>query len=116
MKHENEADPEWCVACDAKDLEGEELLECTVDGVSVLLVQSEEKIFACEAICPHMDEPLAHGFCEGKMLTCSMHLWQWDLETGSPVGIASERLLVVPVRVEQGKIFVKMKDLRAKAG
>ncbi len=40
------------------------------------------------------------------VLTCSKHLWQWDLETGDPLGPAEKRLAVAPVRIENGKIFV----------
>lgn len=36
-----------------------------------------------QARCPHLKAELAHfGSIEGTTLTCRMHGWQWDLETG----------------------------------
>jgi toluene monooxygenase system ferredoxin subunit len=45
------------------------------------------------------------------VLTCSKHLWQWDLNTGDPLGPAEKRLAVAPVRVENGKILVNTAPL-----
>lgn len=106
-----DAQEEWEVACNADDFEGEELLEARVDGREVLLVRTDEGIVACPAICPHMEERLAHGIVDGNVLTCSKHLWQWDLGTGDPIGLAEERLAVAPVREVDGKLLVNVAQL-----
>ncbi|WP_332816031.1 Rieske 2Fe-2S domain-containing protein [Ramlibacter sp.] len=102
----------WQMACHAEDFEGEEFLECRVDGQDILLVRTPEGIVACPALCPHMEERLAHGMVDGNVLTCTKHLWQWDLCTGDPIGLAEERLKVAPVRLEGGKLLVNMERLR----
>ena len=39
--------------------------------------------WAVQARCPHLKAELAHfGVVEGSTLTCRMHGWRWDLETG----------------------------------
>lgn len=101
-----EQQQDWQAACDAADLEGEEMLECRAGTREILLVRVEDRVVACPAICPHMEERLAHGFAEGNVLTCSKHLWQWDLDTGAPIGLAEQPLTVAPVRIEGGKVFV----------
>ena len=101
----------WEVACDAADFEGEEMLECRVGEREILLVRAGGHIVACPTMCPHMEERLAYGFTDGMVLTCSKHLWQWDLNTGDPLGPAEKRLAVAPVRVEDGKILVNTAPL-----
>ena len=102
---------QWEEACDTADFDGEEMLECRVGERDILLVRAGDRIFACPTICPHMEERLAYGFTDGMVLTCSKHLWQWDLATGDPMGPAEKRLAVAPVRIESGKIFVNTAPL-----
>jgi toluene monooxygenase system ferredoxin subunit len=102
---------QWEVACDTADFDGEEMLECRVGQREILLVRAGDRIVACPTMCPHMEERLAYGFADGMVLTCSKHLWQWDLSTGDPMGPAEKRLAVAPVRIENGKIFVNTAPL-----
>lgn len=113
MKQVAERPAQWAVACDVKDLDGEALLECTVAGHEILLVRAEDRIVACPAVCPHMEERLVDGFCDGHLLTCSKHLWQWDLTTGEPVGLAEQPLTLAPARIEHGIVYVDMTRLRS---
>lgn len=101
-----EQNENWEPACDAADFDGEEMMECHVGEHNILLVRVDDRIVACPAICPHLEERLAFGFADGNVLTCSKHLWQWDLNTGDPLGAAEKRLPVAPVRIEKGQIFV----------
>lgn len=96
----------WEAVCQLDEFEGEEMLECRVGDREILLVRVGGRIVATPAICPHMEERLAYGFTDGMVLTCSKHLWQWDLTTGDPLGPAEKRLAVAPVRIENDKIFV----------
>jgi toluene monooxygenase system ferredoxin subunit len=46
-----------------------------------------------------MEEPLIEsGVCDRGVLTCTKHLWQWDLGTGDMVGMAEKPLLMYQVR------------------
>jgi Ferredoxin subunits of nitrite reductase and ring-hydroxylating dioxygenases len=101
----------WEEACDTADFDGEEMLECRIGEREILLVRAGDRIVACPAMCPHMEERLAYGFTDGMVLTCSKHLWQWDLATGDPLGPAEKRLAVAPVRIEEGKVLVDTASL-----
>ena len=48
----------WEAACDAADFDGEEMLECRVGELEILLVRSGDRIFACPTMCPLMEERL----------------------------------------------------------
>lgn len=98
----------WQEACTLADFEDEEMLECTVGAQRVLLVRVDKRVISCPAICPHMDEPLAHGMVDGAELTCTRHGWQWDLETGKGLGLAECDLPVAAARVENGRVMVNL--------
>ncbi len=112
MSYEEKSVSDWQVACSIADMDDEELLEVEVDDQRILLVRTDDNLVACQAVCPHMDEPLALGFCDGKILTCSKHLWQWSLATGEAMGPAEEDITIAPVRVENNMIYVDIAALR----
>ncbi|MEA2704150.1 MAG: UDP-MurNAc hydroxylase [Actinomycetota bacterium] len=50
--------------------------------------------------CPHMKADLSHfGVVEGTTLTCRMHGWQWDLDTGRCLTSAGHPLRTRPAAV-----------------
>ena len=54
-----------------------------------------------------MAEPLEEsGFLENGMLTCTKHIWQWNLRTGEMVGAAVKPILTYDTKVDDGEIFV----------
>lgn len=61
-----EQNENWEPACDAADFDGEEMMECHVGEHNVLLVRVDDRIVACSAICPHLEEDTAP-------LVCSSH-------------------------------------------
>ena len=61
--------------------------ECEAEGgLKLLVANARDEFFAYQAICPHQDVPLCEGLYDGAMLTCHMHLWQWDIRSGAVTG------------------------------
>lgn len=75
-------------------------------GRRVLIANSRGRYFACQAICPHQDVDLQEGLFDGSVLTCGQHLWQWNVETGDPMGIAEVPLECYEVQLEEGALYV----------
>ena len=75
-------------------------------GLKVLIANAGDYYYAYQNICPHQDVCLHEGFFDGAVLTCHQHLWQWDITTGEPVGLAEVPLESYKVKVEDGEIFV----------
>ena len=50
--------------------------------------------------------------CSGPVLTCSKHLWQWDMRTGEAAGPAENdrTLLRYDARVEGGEVLARIDD------
>lgn len=76
------------------------------EGLKVLIARSGEEYFACQATCPHQDVSLAEGLYDGSVLTCHQHLWQWDIRSGSPLGLAEMPLDCFKVEVDNDSIYI----------
>ncbi len=76
------------------------------NGMKVLVLKSGDCIYAYQGICPHQEVCLDEGFYDGSVLTCHQHLWQWDIKTGDPIGLAEARLESYEVQVEDGELYV----------
>ncbi len=99
----------WKFVCNAADVPENAMKQFDVDNVPILLVHTEGSFFAIPPLCPHMEEPLVTGICDGPTLICLKHLWQWDLPTGEPSGEAEVPLLKYEVRTEpDGSVHVLM--------
>jgi toluene monooxygenase system ferredoxin subunit len=69
------------------------LKECEAEGgLKLVVANAGGEFFGFQAICPHQEVPLCEGLFDGSTLTCHMHLWQWDVRTGAPLGIAEAPL------------------------
>ena len=95
----------WRKVCSVSKLEKRQIAEIEVGGVRVAVVRGDDQIAVIPPLCPHLEEPLREGFCDGRTLTCHKHLWQWDLESGSPLGEACKPLKRYVSKVEAGDIF-----------
>ena len=46
---------------------------------------AEDEIFALHDKCPHKGGPLSQGLISGKVVTCPMHSWKIQLDSGEAV-------------------------------
>jgi len=97
----------WKRVCSVNDVAEKSLKKFDIDGVPVLIVNLGNEFRAYPPLCPHMEEPLEEsGICEGNLLTCSKHLWQWDMRTGEMRGEAEKPLLLYEVKQENKDVLV----------
>lgn len=97
----------WKMACRTEDVPESGLKECALEGGGrVLIVRAGEEYFAYQASCPHQEVPLEEGFYDGDVLTCHQHLWQFDVRSGEPLGIAEEPLQGYPLKREEDVLYV----------
>jgi|SRR6056297_3360950 len=102
----------WRRICDAGSVAENQLKKFEVDGIPVIVANYGEGFRAFPPICPHMEEPLAEsGLIEGKVLTCTKHLWQWDLRTKEMAGSETERPMhFYDVKEEDGAIHAYIEE------
>ena len=93
--------------CRTGDVPANGLKECELEGgMKLLVANSGSEYFAVQAVCPHQEVALCEGMYDGSVLTCHQHLWQWDIRTGAPMGIAEAPLERYEVTVEGDAIYV----------
>jgi nitrite reductase (NADH) small subunit len=68
----------------------------------------EDEVFALHDQCPHQGGPLSQGMVYGKRVACPLHDWRIELETGVAVAPDEGCTTKFPVRLESGKVFVKL--------
>lgn len=94
-------------------LRGARKLKTTVGCVAVFRTD-EAEFFAVQGSCPHKGGPLAEGIVHGTSVTCPLHNWVFDLETGQARG-EDAHIETYPVRVEHGRILIDGTALTARS-
>src|SRR4051812_2857675 len=95
------------LVCRAADVPVNGLKECAVEGgLKLVVANAGGEFFGFQAMCPHQDVPLCEGLFDGSTLTCHMHLWQWDVRSGSPMGLAEAPLQRYPLAVEGDALYL----------
>jgi len=93
--------------CKRSEIPANGMIECEAEGgLKLLIVNAGDDYFAYQPTCPHQEVRLCEGLYDGAVLTCHQHLWQWDIRTGAPMGIAEAPLESFPVEVKGDSIYV----------
>ena len=86
-------------------LRGARLVKTQVGCIAIFRTDAEE-VFAASNTCPHKGGPLADGIVHGQSVTCPLHNWVFDLNTGEAQGADEGRIATYPVRIEGGRILL----------
>ena len=72
------------------------------------------EVFAALDRCPHKGGPLSEGIVHGQSITCPLHNWVFDLNTGQAKG-EDAQIATYPVRVEGDRILIDASQLAARS-
>lgn len=86
------------------------------DGRIAVFRTVDDRIFAIPDRCPHRGGPLSQGIVHGHKVTCPLHNWVIDLETGEALGADEGCAGRIPVRIEQGRIMLGLNRAGVEAG
>lgn len=101
----------WKQICSTADVAENSIKKFDVDGVSILVVNYGSGFRAIPPICPHMEEPLAEsGVVVRCTLTCTKHLWGWNLQTLEMQGETEKPLKTYEIKEENGEILVNFES------
>lgn len=97
----------WKKVCATSDIPKNECRKLWVEGTPVLAVNYGEGFRVMPPVCPHMEEPLDEsGIVANCVLTCTKHLWAWDLRTLEMQGSETEKpLKTYDVKEEDGIVY-----------
>ncbi len=86
----------------------------TAMGCVALFRTGEDEVFAAADTCPHKGGPLSEGIVHGQSVTCPLHNWVFDLNTGQAQG-EDGRIATYPIRIDAGRLLIDTARLRRAA-
>jgi 3-phenylpropionate/trans-cinnamate dioxygenase ferredoxin subunit len=101
---------EWLLACDAEDVEDEDVIRVELAGRAIAIYRSPESTFhATDGLCTHERAELADGLVMGDLIECPKHNGRFNYKTGEAKRApARVNLCTYPVKLDAGKVFVKL--------
>ncbi|UJW85665.1 nitrite reductase small subunit NirD [Devosia sp. SL43] len=78
----------------------------TPAGKIAVFRTQEDQVFALENRCPHKQGPLSEGIVHGASVTCPLHNWVFDLQTGKAMGADEGQVRTYPVQVMDGRVMM----------
>lgn len=87
----------------------------TPQGCVAIFRTADDRVFALDDRCPHRGGPLSEGIVHGTQVTCPLHAWVFDMETGMAQGADSGLVATYPVRVQDGRILLDARPTRRAA-
>jgi len=96
--------------CAAADVAQGSVVAVEVSGTPVALVHAGDGAFyAVYDECSHAQIALSEGEVDDCTLECWLHGSRFDLRTGQPTGLpATEPVVVYPVQVRDGEVYVQV--------
>jgi len=110
---------QWKAVMSVQSVPAGRINAISLDGTKVILLKVDGAIVAYEDQCPHEEYPLSLGELDDCILTCSKHLWEFDVTTGRNLcggAGANRNLRRYEVRVVDGVVEVNIGDLLAAEG
>ncbi len=86
---------------------GARVMRTDTMDIAVFRTASDE-IFALQDKCPHKGGPLSQGIVHDNTVTCPLHNWKIDLNSGealAPDVGCSHRF---PIKVENGTVYIQL--------
>ena len=80
-------------------------------GIEIGVFLVGDEVVAIENACPHAGHPLSEGSVEAGIVTCALHGYEYDLQSGFRPGDADGWPIPrFAVRIESGEVFVDVES------
>ena len=90
-----------------EDFDAKQMIAVRIISKPVAVFKRENgSFFAREMSCKHQGADLTTSPINGKLVTCSRHGWQYDVETGACTNRDSPKLREHEVVIENNAVFV----------
>jgi nitrite reductase (NADH) small subunit len=81
-------------------------------GCVALFRTAKDEVFALDDRCPHKGGPLSEGIVHGTSVTCPLHGWVFDMNTGQAQGADEGAVQTFRVRVEAARVLLDVASLQ----
>lgn len=92
-------------------VQGARLVRMTQGCIAVFRT-ADDRVFALDDSCPHKGGPLSEGIVHGTLVTCPLHNWVFDMNTGEATGADQGQVGTYPARVKGGRVLLDVAALR----
>ena len=101
---------DWIDACDAEDIEPEDVIRFDHGGRTFALYRTEDdRYFATDGLCTHEQVHLAGGLVMGSIIECPKHNGRFDITSGQAKGApVCVDIATYPVKVEGGRVLIQL--------
>lgn len=105
----------WIDICAIDDIpvRGARKLKTALGCVAVFRT-AEQEVFATADVCPHRAGPLSEGIVHGQSVTCPLHNWVFDLNTGQARG-EDAAIATYKLRLVAGRVLIDGAQLMARS-
>ena len=92
-------------ALDDIPAQGARVVKTSVGCVAIFRT-ADDRVFAMEDRCPHKGGPLSEGIVHGDRVTCPLHNWVFDMNSGQAQGADEGMVRTFAAKVEGGRVFL----------
>jgi nitrite reductase/ring-hydroxylating ferredoxin subunit len=75
---------------------------------TICVANVNETYSAMDNVCLHRGGPLGEGMIENGKVVCPWHGWAWDPKTGEAAHNANAKVVVYPLKIDDGDVLVEM--------
>ena len=99
----------WKRVCSVGDVPENSVRKFDTGAFAVVVVNYGQGFRVIPPICPHMEEPLEQsGIVARCVLTCTKHLWAWNLQTLDLQGETERPLKTYDLKEENGELLARI--------
>lgn len=102
-------DQTWTPICAVTDIPVLGSRVVNAEGGDIALFRnSDDEVFAVHDKCPHKAGPLSQGIVHGRTVTCPLHSWKIELDSGQAVAPDVGCTRRFELKVENGTVLLKL--------
>lgn len=83
----------------------------TAKGCVAVFRAADDHVFALDDRCPHKGGPLSEGIVHGHSVTCPLHNWVFDMNSGAAQGADEGAVATYAVKVDGGRVLIDIAQL-----
>tara|TARA_B100000586_G_scaffold197622_1_gene146106 strand:+ start:243 stop:575 length:333 start_codon:yes stop_codon:yes gene_type:complete len=99
----------WHFAIDADEVEEEDVMPTTVEGLEIAVYRIDGDFFATSDVCTHGYASLSEGIVVDDVIECPLHQGRFCIRTGKALSApVSEAIATYETKLKDGRIFVRL--------
>ncbi|GAB4056713.1 nitrite reductase small subunit NirD [Uliginosibacterium sediminicola] len=101
---------DWKKICALTDIPvlGSRVVKSTQHGDIAIFRTSADEVFALHDKCPHKGGPLSQGIIAGRQVTCPLHSWKIELDSGNVVAPDSGCSKSFAAKLVDGDVYLSV--------